>query len=83
MQRSAMTALACHPRMPILASGSDASFVKVCATDGDTLQAFRHHDQLQGRRIGRVSTLSFHPNALLLAAGFTDNIISIYAASTK
>jgi len=80
IQRSAMTALACHPRIPILASGSDANFVKVCSTDGDTLHAFRHHDLLQNKRIGRVSTLTFHPNAPLLAAGFTDDIISIYAA---
>jgi regulator-associated protein of mTOR len=77
IQRSAMTALACHPRIPILASGSD-DFLKVCSADGDTLQAFRHHHKLQGRRIGRVSTLAFHPNAPLLAAGFTDDIISIY-----
>ena len=75
-----MTALACHPRIPILASGSDSNFIKVCATDGDTLQAFRNHDMLQGKRLlGRVSTLTFHPNAPLLAAGFTNNIISIYA----
>lgn len=80
IQRSAMTALACHPRIPMLASGSDANFIKVCSVDGDTLQAFRHHEQLQGKRIGRVSTLAFHPNAPILAAGFTDDIIGVYSA---
>mmetsp|Transcript_2689 Transcript_2689/g.5010 ORF Transcript_2689/g.5010 Transcript_2689/m.5010 type:complete len:1787 (+) Transcript_2689:931-6291(+) len=80
LQRSAMTTLACHPRIPILASGSDANFIKVCSADGDTLQAFRHHEQLQGKRIGRVSTLAFHPNSPMLAAGFTNDIISVYAA---
>jgi regulator-associated protein of mTOR len=75
-----MTALACHPRIPMLASGSDANFIKICSADGDSLQAFRHHEQLQGKRIGRVSTLAFHPNAPMLAAGFTDDIISVYAA---
>ena len=75
-----MTALACHSRIPILASGSDFNYIKVFATDGYTLQAFRNHDMLQGRRLlGLVSTLHFHSNAPLLAAGFANNIITIYA----
>jgi regulator-associated protein of mTOR len=77
IQRSAMTALSCHPRIPILASGSH-DFLKISSADGDTLQAFRHHNKLQERRIDPVSTLTFHPNATLLAAGFKNNIISIY-----
>lgn len=73
-----MTALACHPRLPLLASGSDQNFVKVFTNDGDVLEVIRHHDALNGMKIGRVSTLAFHPNRPLLAAGTTDDIISIY-----
>jgi WD40 repeat protein len=76
-----MTALACHPRLPLLASGSDQNFVKVFTNDGDVLEVIRHHDALNGMKIGRVSTLAFHPNRPLLAAGTTDDIISIYGTS--
>lgn len=78
-----MTALACHPRLPLLASGSDQNFIKVFTTDGDVLEVIRHHDALQGLKIGRVSTLAFHPNRPMLAAGTTDDIISLYGTGKK
>ena len=82
IQRSPMTAMACHSKIPLLASGSDANFVKIWTPDGDALQVIRHHERLNGRRIGRVSSLDFHPSRPLLAAAFTDHHISIYSQET-
>ena len=79
IQRSPMTALACHSRIPLLATGSHAQFIKLVTPDGDTLQLIRYHDKISGQRIGPVSCLTFHPNKPLLAAGATDEIISLYS----
>jgi len=85
VQRSPMTALAGHARVPIFASGSHAQYIKICAYDGDALQVVRTHDQETkagkiGQRIGPVSCLEFHPHRLLLAAGATDEFTSIFRA---
>ena len=80
VQRSPMTALAAHPRVPLLASGSHNQFIKVLTLDGETLTVIRYHDGFLGQRIGPVSALAFHPNRLILAAGATDSIISVYSA---
>jgi len=82
-QRSPMTALACHPRIPLFATGSAshhsrAQYIKLFTPDGDILQVIRNHERRQGQRIGPVSCLTFHPNKLVLAAGATDGIISIH-----
>ena len=85
-----MTALACHPRVPLFATGSAhprlplfttgsrAQYIKLFTPDGDILQVIRNHEQRPGQRIGPVSCLTFHPNKLMLAAGATDGIISIH-----
>jgi len=78
VQRSPMTALALHPGIPLLATGSHAQFIKILALDGDTLQVIRYHEEIAGQRIGPVSCLCFHPHKPLLAAGATDEIISLY-----
>ena len=49
------------------------------ARDGRELNSVRHHTGLiLGQRIGPVSSLAFHPYRLILAAGATDSIISMY-----
>lgn len=78
-QRRPMTAMSVHPSIPLLATGSHAQFIKVMTLDGDTLQVIRYHEALSGHRIGPVSCLEFHPYKLLLAAGGTDSIVSIYS----
>ena len=81
IQRSPMTAFAGHPRIPVLATGSHDQFIKILTLDGDTLNVKRYHEVFRGtaQRIGPVSCLAFHPNKLLLAAGFTDEFLSIYS----
>jgi WD40 repeat protein len=77
-QRSGMTTLAVHPKIPILATGSHAQFIKILTMDGDTLQVVRYHGMMSNHRIGPVSCLSFHPYKPLLAAGATDTFIGLY-----
>jgi WD40 repeat protein len=80
VQRSPMTALAAHSRVPVLASGSHNQFIKALTLDGETLAVIRYHDGFLGQRIGPVSALAFHPHRLVLAAGATDSIVSVYSA---
>lgn len=77
VQRSPMTALAGHPRIPFLVTGSHAQFLKIFTTDGDAISTIRYHEGL-GQRIGPVSCLKFHPHKLLLAVGTTDAMVSLY-----
>jgi len=96
IQRSPMTALACHPRIPLFATGSTsnpriplfttgsrAQYIKLFTPNGDILQVIRNHEQRQKQRIGPVSCLAFHPSKLVLAAGATDGIISLHHAVGK
>jgi WD40 repeat protein len=79
VQRSTMTTLAVHPKIPIIATGSDAQFVKIVTLDGDTVQVLRYHEKLASHKFGPISCLAFHPYKALLAAGATDNYIGLYA----
>mmetsp|Transcript_1160 Transcript_1160/g.2189 ORF Transcript_1160/g.2189 Transcript_1160/m.2189 type:complete len:1924 (+) Transcript_1160:412-6183(+) len=74
-----MTALAVHSNVPMFATGSPAQFIKVMSHDGATQQVIRYHEQISGQRIGPVSCLSFHPHMPFLAAGFADDVVSLYA----
>ena len=47
--------------------------------DGEVLSVVRYHQSFLGQRIGPVSCLGFHPYSILLAAGASDSIVSIYA----
>ena len=78
-----MIALACHPRIPLLATGSHAQFIKLFTPDGDTLQVIRYHEKKAAQLIGPVSYLCFHPNKPILAAGAADRIVSIYTPKEK
>jgi len=77
-QRSTMTALTVHSKIPVVATGSTSQFIKVLTLDGDTLQVLRYHEKVAGHRIGPVSCLGFHPYKPLLAAGSTDEYIGLY-----
>jgi regulatory associated protein of mTOR len=82
VQRSPMTALAVHPKIPLLASGSHAQFIKLLTPDGDPLQVLRYHERLtasHNHRIGPVSCLAFHRSKPMLAAGSTDTHIGLFA----
>ena len=74
-----MTALTVHNNIPLIATGSPAQFIKMISYDGSTQQVIRYHGQIPGQRIGPVSCLSFHPQMPYLAAGFSDDVVSVYA----
>jgi regulator-associated protein of mTOR len=76
-QRSPMTALSAHKKIPIIATGSHAQFIKILTLEGEALQVVRFHET-SGHRIGPVSCLEFHPHKLVLAAGATNSLVSIY-----
>jgi WD40 repeat protein len=77
-QRSTMTALTVHSKIPIVATGSHAQFIKLLTLDGDTLQVLRYHEKMANHRIGPVSCLAFHKYKTILAAGSTDTFIGLY-----
>ncbi|XP_057866862.1 regulatory-associated protein of TOR 1 isoform X1 [Cryptomeria japonica] len=77
--RGSLTALAVHRHAPVIASGTAKQYIKVFNLRGDLLNIVRYHNSFLGQRIGPVSCLSFHPYNILLAAGATDAIVSIYA----
>jgi len=79
VHKSPLTALAVHPCAPIMATGSHAQFIKILTLGGEQLGSIiKYHDGFLGQRIGPVSCLAFHPTKILLAAGATDSIVSIY-----
>lgn len=80
VHKSPLTALAVHNFAPIIATGSHAQFIKFISMHGEQLGMIRYHDGFLGQRIGQVSCMAFHPLRMLLAAGATDNIVSIYSS---
>jgi regulator-associated protein of mTOR len=81
--QSVMTALAVHDQAPLFATGSQDQRIKVFNQNSDQeLSLIRYHDGFLGQRIGPVSALNFHPYHILLAAGATDSLVSIYAGET-
>eukprot|EP01034_Spumella_vulgaris_P024559 gene24559-30919_t len=82
VQKSPLTALAVHNCAPIMATGSHAQFIKILTLNGDQLgNIIKYHEGFLGQRIGPVSCLTFHPYRMMLAASFTDSIVSIYSTS--
>eukprot|EP00850_Spirogloea_muscicola_P012963 SM000086S23015 [mRNA] locus=s86:21057:31095:- [translate_table: standard] len=77
-----MTALAVHRHANVIASGSAKQYIKVFSTGGEQLSMVRYHNSFLGQRIGPVSSLHFHPYSVLLAAGASDSIVSIYAGES-
>eukprot|EP01135_Chromosphaera_perkinsii_P005237 Nk52_evm6s327 gene=Nk52_evmTU6s327 len=76
-----LTALAVHDYAPAIACGSHNQYISNYNLDGDLLGTIRYHDGFLGQRIGPISCLAFHPYKVLLAAGSTDSIVSIYSIS--
>lgn len=74
-----MTAMAAHSHVPMFATGSPSQFIKITSHDGTTQQVIRYHEKIAGQRLGPVSSLSFHPHKPILAAGFADEIVSVFA----
>ena len=75
-----LTALAVHRCLPIMITGTHAQVIKIFTMGGDQLgNDIKYHDGFLGQRIGPISCLAFHPHKMMLAAGATDNIVSIYA----
>ena len=77
-QRSVMTAMDVHSKMPIVATGSGAQYIRILTPDGETLQTIRNHEAMFNHRIGPVSCLAFHRYKPLMAAGATDSFIGLY-----
>ncbi|KAJ7559940.1 hypothetical protein O6H91_04G107500 [Diphasiastrum complanatum] len=78
-----LTALAVHRYAPVIASGSAKQYIKVFSASGEQLSMIRYHNSFLGQRIGPVSCLSFHPYNVLLAAGASDSVVSIYAGESS
>ncbi|XP_048319912.1 regulatory-associated protein of TOR 1 isoform X1 [Ziziphus jujuba] len=77
--RGSLTALAVHRHAPIIASGSAKQLIKVFSLEGDQLGTIRYYPTFMAQKIGSVSSLTFHPYEVLLAAGAADAYVSIYA----
>ena len=87
VQRSPMTAVSIHKKIPIAATGSHAQFIKILTLDGETLQMAKFHEEsltgIKYDRIGPVSCLEFHRQKLVLAAGSTNEFVSVYQPRRK
>ena len=75
-----ITSMTVHPCAPLLAMGSHAQFINILTFNGSQVGKITHHDGFLGQRIGPISSLVFHPLKVMLAAGATDSIISVYSA---
>jgi len=73
-----LAAMAVHDFGTIIASGLPNQKIRVLNYNGDEISMIRYHDGFLGQRIGPVSCLAFHPYKIILGAGYTDSIISIY-----
>lgn len=84
VHKSPLTALAVHNTAPVMATGSHAQFIKILTLGGEQLGGIiKYHDGFLGQRIGPVSCLAFHPVKMMLVAGATDSIVSIYSTSSS
>jgi len=84
VQGRAMTTMSVHKRIPMMATGTHAQFVKILAADGDTMQVLRYHSKKFGeQRIGPVSCVTFHPSRNRLAVAATDALVGLYESKPK
>lgn len=78
-QHPNVTAVVIHPCAPLIAVGSQDQRIRVVTYSGEEVCLIRYHDGFLGQRIGPITALDFHPYKLLLAAGATDSIVSLYS----
>jgi len=71
-----------HNYAPLFAIGTQDQRIRVMNFNGEEISLIRYHDGFLGQRIGPVSALTFHPYKVMLAAGATDSIVSIYTGET-
>ncbi|XP_071910271.1 regulatory-associated protein of TOR 1-like isoform X1 [Coffea arabica] len=81
--RGSLTALAVHRHAPLIASGSAKQLIKIFNLEGEQLGSIRYYPSFMAHKIGSVSSLTFHPYEVLLAAGTADACVSIYADATS
>jgi regulator-associated protein of mTOR len=65
----------------VLAGGSRHQYIKVFDLHGVSTNMIRYTDGFIGSRIGPISCLAFHPSQLLMAAGASDSLVSVYACA--
>ncbi|KAK2180495.1 hypothetical protein NP493_440g01008 [Ridgeia piscesae] len=68
-----------HSYADIIACASGQQFIGVFNQSGDTLSQIKYHIGFMGQRIAPVTCLAFHPYKVRLAAGCSDNIVSVYS----
>ncbi|CAM6047767.1 unnamed protein product, partial [Sphagnum compactum] len=73
-----LTSIAVHRHAQVIATGSSKQVIKTFSANGEQLGMVRFHNSFLGQRIGPVSALNFHLYSILLAAGATDSIVSVY-----
>lgn len=71
-------AFTAHEYAPLFAIGTQDQRIRVMDYSGEEISLIRYHDGFLGQRIGPISALTFHPFKVMLAAGATDSIVSIY-----
>uniref|UniRef100_A0A7S3GZW4 Uncharacterized protein n=1 Tax=Spumella elongata TaxID=89044 RepID=A0A7S3GZW4_9STRA len=82
VQKSPLTSMSVHNCAPIIATGSHAQFIKILTFGGEQLgNIIKYHDGFLGQRMGPITSLTFHPHRMMLAASAADCIISIYATA--
>ena len=73
-----LTSIAVHRYAPVIATGSGKQLIKTFSTAGEPLSMVRYHNSFLGNKIGPVTSLHFHSYNVLLAAGASDSMVSIY-----
>jgi len=73
-----LAALAVHDYASTLACGLTNQKIRVTNFSGEDISMIKYHDGFLGQRIGPVTCLAFHPHKVILAAGATDSIVSVY-----
>ncbi|KAL3936528.1 MAG: hypothetical protein SGBAC_008171 [Bacillariaceae sp.] len=73
-----MTALSVHKQIPLVAAGSHTKFIQLANLEGDGLQVIRQYDELHKQKLDPISCLEFHKHKMVLAAGTTESLVSIY-----
>lgn len=76
--KQGVTSVEVHSYGDIIACASAQQFIGVFNQSGDTLSQIKYHVGFMGQRIAPVTCLAFHPYKVRLAAGCTDNIVSVY-----